>query len=214
MITRRSALAAFVGLVMALAVLPGRTEADAVDPEAARAFIQDLSENAVRSLTDGTVPKAERIHRFRRMFTDHFAVKAMGKWILGRHWRKATDTERTEYLRLFEDLMVISYVDRFAEYAGESLKTVRAVQHGEKTAIVFSEIVQPGSSKPIRVDWRVGRNSDQFKILDVMVEGTSMSQTLRSDFGSTIRRRGGTVEGLLEALREKTADLKKEDGGG
>ena len=213
MTTRRAALAGLAGLVMALAVGPGRTEAAAIDPQAARAFIQELSEDAVRSLTDGAVPKAQRIRRFRRMFTDHFAVKAMGKWILGRHWRKATESQRTEYLRLFEDLMVVSYVDRFAEYAGESLKTVRAVQHGETIAIVFSEIVQPGSSKPIRVDWRVGRASDALKILDVVVEGTSMSQTLRSDFGSTIRRRGGTVEGLLEALREKTAELKKEDGG-
>ncbi len=212
MTTRRAALAALAGLAMALSVLPGRVDAAAIDPEAARAFIQDISENAVRSLTDDAVPKAERIRRFRRMFTNHFAVKAMGKWILGRHWRKATESERAEYLRLFEDLMVVSYVDRFAEYAGESLKTVRAVRHGETTAIVFSEIVQPGASKPIRVDWRVGRNSGQFKILDVMVEGTSMSQTLRSDFGSTIRRRGGTLEGLLEALREKTADLIKEDG--
>lgn len=214
MTTCRASLAAFAGLAMAFAVLPGRVDAAAIDPEAARVFIQELSEDAVRSLTDGAVTKAQRIRRFRRMFADHFAVKAMGKWILGRHWRKATESERTEYLRLFEDLMVVSYVDRFAEYAGESLKTVRAVRHGEKTAIVFSEIVQPGSSKPIRVDWRVGRDSDAFKVLDVVVEGTSMSQTLRSDFGSTIRRRGGSLEGLLEALREKTAALKKEDGGG
>lgn len=212
MITRRSALAAFAGLAMALALPPGRAHAAAIDPEDARVFIQELSQQAVRSLTDDAVAKAERVRRFRRLFNDHFAVKAMGKWILGRYWRKASETERTEYLRLFEDLMVVSYVDRFAQYAGESLKIRRAVQHGEKTAIVFSEIVQPGSSKPIRVDWRVGRNSDAFKVLDVMVEGTSMSQTLRSDFGSTIRRRGGTLEGLLEALREKTADLKKEDG--
>ena len=213
MTVRRRALAALAGLVLAIAVPPGPAEAAAIDPDAARAFIQELSQQAVQSLTDGAVAKAERIGRFRRMFTNHFAVKAIGKWILGRHWRKATETERAEYLRLFEDLMVVSYVDRFAEYAGESLKTVRAVQHGETTVIVFSEIVQPGSPKPIRVDWRVGRNSDALKILDVVVEGTSMSQTLRSDFGSTIRRRGGTVEGLLEALREKTADLKKEDGG-
>ena len=44
----------------------------------------------------------------------------------------------------------------------------------------------------------------------LVVEGASMSQTLRSDFGSIIRRKGGHVSGLLEELRIKTASLKAE----
>ncbi len=46
------------------------------------------------------------------------------------------------------------------------------------------------------------------KILDVIVEGASMSQTLRSDFGSIIRQKGGKVSGLLDVLRVKTAALE------
>jgi len=42
----------------------------------------------------------------------------------------------------------------------------------------------------------------------VIVEGTSMSNTLRSDFGSIIRQKGGSIAGLISALREKTASLK------
>jgi len=212
MITRRRALAAIAGFAIAVAAhAPNSAGAESLD-EGAKTFIRDLAQQAVKALTDGNVPRPERIKRFRDMFNEHFAVRAIGKWILGRHWRKATEDEQAEYLRLFEDLMVVSYVDRFAVYAGDALKINRAIVHNEKTAIVFSEIIQPGSSSRIRVDWRVGRNSTQFKILDVMVEGTSMSQTLRSDFGSTIRNRGGTVAGLLDALREKTAELKKEEG--
>ena len=44
----------------------------------------------------------------------------------------------------------------------------------------------------------------------MVVEGASMSQTLRSDFGSIIRQKGGKVSGLLEELRVKTASLKGE----
>ena len=48
--------------------------------------------------------------------------------------------------------------------------------------------------------------------IDVVVKGASMSQTLRSDFGSIIRQKGGRVSGLLEELRVKTASLKADAG--
>ncbi len=57
--------------------------------------------------------------------------------------------------------------------------------------------------------WRVrAYGDDTMKVLDVIVEGASMSQTLRSDFGSIIRQKGGKVSALLDVLRAKTASLK------
>lgn len=180
--------------------------------EEATSFVQELAEKAIRELTDKSVPREQRIERFRKYFNDHFAVSGIGKWILGRHWRKASEAERTEYLKLFEDLMVVSYVDRFAAYVGEPLRINKALVQDEKNITVFSEIQQENSTAPVRVDWRVGRKEDILKVVDVVIEGTSMSNTLRSDFGSIIRQRGGKVAGLLEALREKTIKLRQEDG--
>jgi len=180
--------------------------------EEATVFVQNLAEKAIKELTDKTAPRETRIQRFRAYFNDHFAVTGIGKWILGRHWRKAKKAEQDEYLVLFEDLMVVSYVDRFATYAGEPLHIHKALVQDETNATVFSEIHQKDGNPAIRVDWRVARKDNIFKIVDVMVEGTSMSNTLRSDFGSIIRQRGGKVSGLLAALREKTAKLREKNG--
>jgi len=138
-------------------------------------------------------------------------VRSIGKFVLGRNWRRATDVERKEYMVLFEDLMVVTYVDRFQRYAGESLKVKKTRVDAESIATVFSEIERPDGAKPIRVDWRVGTNGTIYKLLDVIIEGTSMSNTLRSDFGSIVRREGNQIGGLLALLREKTAALKAKD---
>lgn len=174
-------------------------------------FVRKLAEKAIVQLTDKSAPRAQRIALFRKFFRTNFAVKGIGKWILGRHWRKATVAERAEYLRLFENLMVASYVDRFAAYAGEPLNIKKTLVVDNVNAIVYTEIKQPGGSPPVHVDWRVARKGSLYKIVDVVVEGTSMSSTLRSDFGSTIRQRGGKISGLLEALREKTKSLEAND---
>ena len=41
------------------------------------------------------------------------------------------------------------------------------------------------------------------KITDLLVEGVSLRTTHRSDFASAIQSNGGTVAGLLDALRQK-----------
>ena len=107
---------------------------------------------------------------------------------------------------------MVSYVDRFSLYTGNGIKVTKTLAHNAKVATVYSEISQPNSTQPVRVNWRIVQRKSANKILDVVVEGTSMSQTMRSDFASIIRRKGGKVAGLLEALRGKTMALKKEAG--
>ena len=199
-----------VGGLLAVLVLFGGPVHAGIE-EGANAFLKSLVDQAVQSLTEADTPRPERIKKFRSMFRENFAVRSISKFVLGRNWRRASDAERNEYMILFEDLMVVTYVDRFQRYAGESLKIKKTRVDTESIATVFSEIERPDGAKPIRVDWRVGTNGTVYKLLDVIVEGTSMSNTLRSEFGSIVRRERNQVGGLLAVLREKTLALKSED---
>ena len=205
---RRKFLAGAVASATMLFAGPAAGQPAGIE-NAARKFVESLADKAIQALAKKDIPRRERIERFRRLFNENFAVAGIGRWILGRYWRKATARQRDEYLALFEDLMVASYVDRFTEYAGESLTVTKTLPAGGGAIIVFSEIVRPAGGPPVRVNWRVGVKDETYKIVDVIVEGTSMSTTLRSDFGSIIRRSGGKVAGLIDVLRKKTESLKK-----
>ena len=178
--------------------------------KSAEAFIQELADNAITSLTDETISRPERTEVFRKLFKSKFAYRYIGKFVLGRSWRKANKEQQTEYLDLFQDLMVVSYVDRFVKYTGSGLGVTGSRVDSETTTSVYSEITREGATKPVKITWRVASRNDISKIIDVVIAGTSMSSTLRSDFGSIIRQRGGKVDGLLEELRIKTAALNKE----
>ncbi|NQU56418.1 MAG: ABC transporter substrate-binding protein [Rhodospirillales bacterium] len=202
MIVRRLFMLGVFGLILALAIGPMPAKAD--DPgKQAEIFISGLANQAIEALTTPEISKQERESRFRVMLTDNFAVKTIGRWVLGRHWKKASEAEKAEYLKLFEEMLIVSYVNRFSSYSGESLKVVKSIVNNPNDAMVFSEIGRKGTP-PLHVDWRV-RTSDSitFKIIDVMVEGVSMGQTQRSEFASVIRQNGGKVEGLLVELRKR-----------
>ncbi len=208
MIGRRQALKVGLTALLAYTLPVGRPTLEAVaqastgDAEA-KAFIESLADRAIAALTAPDISRSERETRARGLLTDNFAVPTIAQFVLGRYWRVATDEERSEYLKLFEQLIVDTYIDRFSRYSGETLKVTRTAADAESgDVMVYSEISRP-AGKPIEVGWRVRSVGSGFKIVDVFVEGVSMGQTQRSEFSSVIRNNGGTVEALLEEMRRR-----------
>lgn len=207
----RRAVTVWVALILgALAASPARAAdlaqvrpaaVGAPSPEAGE-FIVGLADKAIAGLTDFNVPLTERTARFRALLNQGFDVQHIGRFVLGRFWRTASDAERSEYLQLFEDFVVHSYATRFREYAGENLRVVHTRTAADAEVFVLTDLVRP-SGPPIRVEWRLRRDDPGFKVVDVLVESVSMSITQRDDFSATIQRAGGRVEGLLAVLRDK-----------
>lgn len=147
-----AALAVVVALVVAGPVTA--RSGDLADDT--KRFIEGLADKAIAALTVENLSRDERVTRFRSLFTEYFAVDTIGRWVLGRHWRRATDAERDEYLMLFEDLIVFTYVDRFTQYSGERLSVTRTLFSDEsRDALVFSRR-SPGPPAASRWRWRGG----------------------------------------------------------
>ena len=197
MIIRREILVCCLVVLMAV---PGARAGTLA--EGAGNFITSMAEQAIATLTEEGISREKRVARFRELLNENFAVKSIGRWALGRYWRKATLAERSEYLILFENLIVTSYVDRFEKYSGETLTVTKTVVKKAGDAIVYSQITRSQGIKPVNVNWRVRAREGKFKIIDVIVEGISMGQTQRSEFASVIRQNGGKIQGLLEKLRK------------
>lgn len=202
---RSSALGLCVVLAFGLLAVQTATAAQ-TDPGA---FVKDLGDKAILLLTGKDISAAEREERFRDLLRQGFDVRRIGLFVLGRYARGASPKEIEEYNKLFEDLIVATYAARFAEYSGQQfiIKRVAKPQtHGD--AIVMSEIQPTDGGPAIRVDWQVHEEAGGPKIVDVRVEGVSMSVTQREEFTAVIRKNGGSLGALLDVLREKTEGLK------
>lgn len=212
---RRSVILLLAGVVVVLtAFLPLLPRAGAASTfgGAAEGVVKSFAAEGVSLLEDRGATLPERAERFRELLDKYFAVNAIGRWVLGRYWNQFDAAQRSEYMRLFEDLVVYGYVKRFGEYTGERLHITRTVSESDNQATVFSEIERPTGGQPIRVDWRVGGRDGTILITDVVVENVSLSQTWRSDFAATIQ--SGGINSFLDTLRERTVQLKADLGVG
>jgi phospholipid transport system substrate-binding protein len=166
-------------------------------------FIKNLAEEALILLTNSELNVTERRELFRDIMRRYFAFDVIAKWVLGRYWSRCTNSEKGEYLRLFEKLMIITYADRFQTYSGEKLVVVKSEMRGKNDILVHTLLERPNDQEPVAVIWRLRVGKRSYKIIDVMVEGLSMGITQQKEFSSVIRKNGNKVEGLLSELRKR-----------
>ena len=102
--------------------------------------------------------------------------------------------------------MVETYANRFSAYDGQRLRVTNAARLDERYVIVNSEIHHPDRAAPVyRVDWRLLDRKGTLKIIDVVIEGVSLSITQRSEYGAYIRANGGKI---VSRWRPWTANWK------
>jgi phospholipid transport system substrate-binding protein len=186
-------------LVLTILCFAGAREASAQD---ARAFVGTLGREAIEVLGPH-IPPAQRLARFRELFSNDFDIPGIGRFVLGRYWRIATPQEQQEFLGLFQEYIVRAYSTRLSAYGGEPFRVAGSRTNGEET-IVASQIFRADGSR-IAVDWYLLNRGGRFKITDVYVGGVSMKVTQRDEFASVIQRSGGRVAGLIAQLRQKLA---------
>jgi phospholipid transport system substrate-binding protein len=166
-------------------------------------FIQNLGDRAIAILADKTVGPEQRSNKFRDMLRETFDLQTIARFVLGQSWRVATPEQQKTYLDLFEALVVKTYSDRFALYTGEGFKVRSIHPEGDKDTVVNSDITHPDGSPPTTVDWRLRDKDGKLGIIDVVVEGVSMSVTQRQEYAAVIQRNGGNIDALLDMMRAR-----------
>lgn len=201
------------GIVLCGLMMLTPNAAPAAAPEGeAKNFIESLADRAVQSLTSPEIPEETRIMNARRLLGENFAIPSIGRWILGRYWRQATPEQQDEYLKLFEDMIISIYVERFDQYSGETLTIIDAVAVGEDQDVLVATQLNRAGGNPVKVDWRVRRMDDGLKVVDVLVAGVSLGQTQRSEFSAVIRNNGGSIEALLAEMRQRSRAVRARQG--
>jgi phospholipid transport system substrate-binding protein len=176
--------------------------------DGAQAFIQSLASQAISTVAERQISDGERNERFRRLFVASFDLPEISRFVLARYWKTATPEQQTEFIKLFEEMQVLNWTQRFKDYKGENLEVTGAIKEGDRSFTVDSVINRPPAAA-MPVQWRLRIGDDgKLRVTDIVVEGVSMAITQRSDYNSLLQGNGGRFESLLSALRTKIDQMR------
>ena len=116
----RRPAAAVLAVMLLAALIGGQARAQAAQ-DAGR-FLAELTDRAVDQLTEPGLSNDEQERRFRSLIGEGFDIPAIGRFVLGRYWRRASEAEQVVFLVTFEDLIVHRFLPLFADYAGDKIR--------------------------------------------------------------------------------------------
>ena len=202
-IHRPNIVAAGMALVAALAIsltlLRAAGAAPATDPAE---FVRDFGNRVIAAAADNSLSPDQRQAALERLLSAGVDARRIGRFVLGKYGRRASESERAEFDRLFAASIVAAYSRNLGSYAGETLQVRGAKLRGEQGALVSSQVIRP-KGPAVAVDWRLRDDAGTWRIVDVVIEGLSMALTQRAEYAAVIRAGNGRLESLLARLREQ-----------
>ena len=195
---------AICAAIMLLACTGGTAHSNDRVPEAENlvtALITELKQTSLRSdMTD-----KENKLVLDKLVDVYFDVDAITRFSVGRYWRVATETERSEYAQLFRLVLMNQANEQFHKLKDLEFKPTTTNTKGDKLILVGGIIHDKSGEFPdVEIFWRiVARRDMPVKIFDIEVENISMLKTQQDENTTLIRRNAGRFGALIEALQEQ-----------
>lgn len=201
---RRTCLAVRGAVLALLLLMP--SAANAATVQEATTFVTKLVNTAINDVIGAKISTAEREERFRKLFVQAADIPGIAAFVVGREWRGASASQKQEFVQLFEDVSILTWISHLDEYQGVHVDVTGGYQ--DKSDFFVESQVKTQDGKPIPIVWRVQeRKGGELKLIDVVIEANSMLINTRKQYASVMRRDGG-LNGLMTALAKMRDDLR------
>ena len=190
--------------IMMLVCAGGAAHANDRVSEAKRLVTALITELEQTSLRDNMTDK-ENKQVLNQLVENYFDVDAITRFSVGRYWRVATESERSEYAKLFRFVLLNQANEQFHKLRDLEFKPTTTNTKGDKLILVGGIIHDKSGEFPdVEIFWRVVARPDMpAKIFDIEVENISMLKTQQDENTTLIRRNAGRFGALIEALQEQ-----------
>lgn len=190
-------------LILGLFAASGTRAEQAASP---RAFAEQLADQIMKEvvLSKGAMP--EKQAAFRRVFLEATNIRTIARFTLGRYYKSATEEQREAFISAFTDNVILTWTERFSNYAGEQIK-FRDTRQDKNDFYVNSTLDIPNTENDIEIIWRISDKKGHMQLVDLVVEGVSMIMSYRNEYASVLQQNGGDVQTLINMLNNKNKAL-------
>ena len=165
-------------------------------------FIQSTVNRASQILSKN-ISKEEKINQLKSIAKETVDIKGVGFYSLGSARKNLNDSQKIEYLKLFEDYFLKSFASRLAEYTNPEIEVNNKKVLNKNYTIVNSLLVGTSERPEVKIDWRVyTKDPENPLIRDLIIEGLSLARTQKEEFSSILNSNDGDINALFKTLEE------------
>jgi phospholipid transport system substrate-binding protein len=130
-----------------------------------------------------------------------YDVATMSKSAVGPSWDTLQPAQQAGIQEAFGRMMIATYASRFDDFGGEQLNVVQTVDQAPADKLVKTQIVQ-SNGKPVALNYLMRGKGNDWKVVDVYLDGTISELASRRAEFSTILKSGG-ADALIASLKQR-----------
>lgn len=133
-------------------------------------------------------------------------TKKMARYVMGRYWRTASDTQKVSFVNAFSNTLIRSYSKSLLKLHIE-LVDVRPAQPVKPGRVTVPSIVDQADGNRTDVVYRAYLNdkTKQWMLYDVSIEGISMLLNYRKAYASDFSKKG--IDAVITEMEAKNVDF-------
>ena len=191
-------------LIAAAAMLPLSAVADE-RVNAANALIESMIGDMEAFLATDTGDNAARTAEVDRLLTSYFDMDSITRASTGQYWRAANDEQKSEYGKLFREVLLGTVERNFDQIEGFAYNAGGAIPKGGKFIIVSGSFTDTTGARPeVTVNWRILTLAGKApKVFDIEIENLSLLVTQKQENVAVIRKNKGDFQALIIAMRDR-----------
>ena len=133
----------------------------------------------------------------------HLNVRHVGQNTLGKYWKKRSKKEQDEFVQLLGGLFRYVAFPNSSKFFGEmNIQYAEPEKDGKRVTVPLT--VQHPDEGEVGIDFVLKENSSRWQVVDVILDGVSMRNNLRTQFYKVIRKND-----YPELIRRMQKKLKK-----
>ena len=177
-------------------------KANALDAAKAEDFVKEVTKEGIEQIINADVSMAEKDARFEKLFDTYLDLDYIGKFVLGRYWKTATEKQQKEFIAVYRDFNVKTWSKRFDEFKGKNFDFDGTSPSNSEGQIFVNTSVKMNEGAPVKVIWRV-KDGAKLKIVDIIIENVSLAVTARNEYTAYIKQAPNGLDDLIKDLKQK-----------
>lgn len=126
--------------------------------------------------------------------------------VLGKHWRTASPDQRQRFINVFYRYLVNNYASYLLDFTGDEIQVSPYQGRADDKYPLVKTQVKLKKGETAAVDYVLRRVGEQWKVIDVIVEGVSYVRSYREEFSAEIAQKG--LDAVIERLETTTPELE------
>ncbi len=201
-VARAARAGVFLGLLTASLVTETTLTQAGATAVAPVAVVEETTSSVIAVLAQQDLASEEKRRRVEEIVYAHVDFETLSRLVLARNWSRFSPAQQKEFVAEFKRHLSLTYGNRLDSYKNERVVVVGSREESQGDWTVKTKIVR-GGGDDILVDYRLRSRDDQWRIIDMIIEGISLVANFRSQFQEIMT--SGGPERVLSLLREKNA---------